>query len=73
MNVTDFAYVILDMEEELTHLRAENERLKWFEEEYHKLMCDSIRHSQKTMVNTLHLLMTPGVGEALAKAEGGTP
>lgn len=67
MNMTTLAHEILDMEDEIIRLRKENERLKWFETEYHVLMRDSIQHSQKMMANTMKLIMTPGVGEALAK------
>jgi len=73
MNAIDLAHSILDMEEELARLRNENKRLRWFEEEYHKLLRDSLRYGEKMVANTLKLWMTPGVGEALARATGERP
>lgn len=67
-DVLRFANQILDMEEEIINLRRENTRLLKYEHMYNELLNESVRHGEKMMVNTLNLLMTPGVTEALQKS-----
>lgn len=64
MNVVDFAYQVIEMQERITQLEIQNEQLSWFKEEYHKLLDSSMQHNQAMMGNIFKLCLTPGVIEA---------
>lgn len=64
MNIVDFAYQVIEMQERITQLEIENEQLSWFKEEYHNLLDSSMQHNQVMMGNILKLCLTPGVIEA---------
>jgi len=68
MSAIAFAEEVLAMSREISYLRKEVARLRHYEAEYNTLVCDSIRHSNKMMTNTLGIVMTPGVSEALRVA-----
>lgn len=67
MNIVDMAYQIIDMHEELAELRAENTRLRGYKKKYDDLLNESVQHGEQMMRNTLDMLVTPGVCEALAE------
>ena len=67
MNVVDFAYQIIEMQNKIVELEIENARLRKYERDYHDMMEQSIQHSSAMMVNILNLCMTPGVVEACEK------
>ena len=64
-----FANEALMMQDEIYRLRAENARLKKIEEQYHKLLDDSLGHAQTMAGNQLKMLLTPGVASALQAAK----
>ena len=64
MNIVDFAYQVIEMQERITDLEIQNEQLSWFKEEYHKLMDSTLQHSQEMIGNIFKLCLTPGVIEA---------
>jgi hypothetical protein len=64
MDVVDFAYQVIEMNERIRDLEVENERLRRFEHDYNELLNDSLAHSHVMMGNTLRLFLTPGVVEA---------
>lgn len=64
MNIVDFAYQVIEMQERITQLEIQNEQLSWYKEEYHKLMDSTMQHNQVMMNNILKLCLTPGVIEA---------
>jgi hypothetical protein len=64
MNIVDFAYQVIEMQERITDLEMQNEQLSWFKEEYHKLMNSTMQHNQAMMGNIFKLCLTPGVIEA---------
>ena len=65
--LVDFAYDIIEMQERITRLEMENEQLRWFKEEFHKLLKSSEQHNATMMGNLLQLCITPGVVEACQK------
>lgn len=66
------AHTILDMDDELEILGREILRLSVVEKKYNDLLNSSIAHGQKMMVNLLDVAMTPGVLEAMDKANKST-
>lgn len=58
------AQAIIEMHEEIKHLKGEVARLKDYEKKYHDLLGESITHSQKMAQNQLILAMSMGVGGA---------
>ncbi len=66
-SLIDFAYDIIDSQRELLFLRSEVERLKEYEQKYHELLSQSIKHGEVMMGNMLTLVLTPGVTEALSE------
>jgi hypothetical protein len=64
MDIVDFAYQVIEMNERIRDLEFENERLRRFEHDYNELLNDSLAHSHAMMGNTLRLFLTPGVVEA---------
>lgn len=64
MHVVDFAYQVIEMQDRITELEIENDRLRRFEHDYNELLNDSLAHSHAMMGNTLKLFLTPGVVEA---------
>ena len=64
MNIVDFAHQVLDMQDRIAALEIQNEQLRWYKEEYQKLMDSSMQHNQAMMNNILKLCLTPGVIEA---------
>jgi hypothetical protein len=64
MDIVDFAYQVIEMNERIRDLEFENERLRRFENDYNELLNESLAHSQAMMGNTLKLFLTPGVIEA---------
>jgi hypothetical protein len=67
MDIVDFAYQVIEMNERIRDLEVENERLRRFEHDYNELLNDSLAHSQVMIGNTLKLFLTPGVIEACEK------
>jgi hypothetical protein len=67
MDIVDFAYQVIEMNEKIRELEFENERLRQYERDYHKLLNSSLSHNQEMIGNTLRLFMTPGVIEACQK------
>lgn len=61
MDVCDFARQILEMENELRWLRAENAKLRDYRDKYDELLMDGIRHSETMLGGILKVAMTPGV------------
>ena len=64
MNIIDFAYQVIEMQERITELEMKNEQLIWYKEEYNKLLDSSLQHNQEMISNMFKLCMTPGVIEA---------
>ena len=64
LDIVDFAYQVIEMNERIRDLEVENERLRRFEHDYNELLNDSLAHSHAMMGNTLRLFLTPGVVEA---------
>ena len=64
MNIVDFAYQVIEMQDRITELEIQNEKLNWYKEEYHNLLESSTQHNQAMMGNILKLCMTPGVVKA---------
>lgn len=57
MNAVKLAYEILDMQDEIARLNREVTRLMKIEEDYHRLVGDSLEHSQKMVGGILALIM----------------
>lgn len=64
MDIVDFAYQVIEMNERIRDLEFENNRLRRFEHDYNELLNESLAHNQVMMGNTLKLFLTPGVIEA---------
>jgi hypothetical protein len=64
LDIVDFAYQVIEMNERIRDLEVENERLRRFEHDYNELLNDSLAHSHVMIGNTLKLFLTPGVIEA---------
>ena len=64
MDIVDFAYQVIEMNERIRDLEVENERLRRFEHDYNELLNESLAHSHAMIGNTLKLFLTPGVIEA---------
>lgn len=67
LNIVDFAHQILEMQNKIDYLEAENAHLNWFKKEYYDLLESSNKHNKIMLLNTLDLFMTPGVVEACQK------
>lgn len=57
MNVVKFAHEILDMQDEIVRLNREVTRLMKIEEDYNRLLNDSLQHSQKMVGGVLALML----------------
>lgn len=64
MDIVDFAYQVIEMNDRIRDLERENEHLRWFKEEYHSLLNESEKHHRVMMSNIFQLCITPGVIEA---------
>lgn len=64
MNIVDFAYQAIELDNRIRDLEVENNRLRRFEQDYNDLLNESLAHSHQMMCNTLKLFLTPGVIEA---------
>jgi hypothetical protein len=64
LDIVDFAYQVIEMQNRITDLEIENSRLRRFEHDYNELLNESLAHSHAMMGNTLKLFLTPGVIEA---------
>jgi hypothetical protein len=64
MDIVDFAYQVIEMNQRISDLEFENNRLRRFEHDYNELLNESLAHSQAMIGNTLKLFLTPGVIEA---------
>jgi hypothetical protein len=64
LDIVDFAYQVIEMQNRIVDLEIENERLRKYEFDYNELLNDSLAHSQVMIGNTLKLFLTPGVIEA---------
>ena len=64
MDIVDFAYQVIEMQDRIERLEFENNRLRRFEHDYNELLNESLAHSHAMMGNTLKLFLTPGVIEA---------
>ena len=67
LDIVDFAYQIIEMQNRIVDLEIENERLRKFESDYHYLLDSSMKHNSTMMSNILDLCLTPGVVEACSK------
>jgi hypothetical protein len=65
--VVDVAADILEMHRELVWLQEERERLLEVEKKYGKLLTETIAHNDVMIGNTVKLLLTPGVVQAVRK------
>lgn len=66
-SVLDMAHEIIAMQNTIWRQEAQIARMEEYEQKYNDLIQSNIRHGEKMMGNMLSLLVTPGVGEALAK------
>jgi hypothetical protein len=64
MDIVDFAYQVIEMNQRISDLEFENNRLRRFEHDYNELLNESLAHSHAMIGNTLKLFLTPGVIEA---------
>jgi hypothetical protein len=64
MDIVDFAYQVIEMNQRISDLEFENNRLRRFENDYNELLNESLAHSHAMIGNTLKLFLTPGVIEA---------
>lgn len=67
LDIVDFAHQILEMQDKIDYLKAENARLNWFKKEYYDLLESTNKHNEVMLLNTLDLFLTPGVVEACKK------
>jgi hypothetical protein len=67
MNVVDFAYQVIEMQELINALVEENSQLRDYKEKYQKLLDEDTKHHKAMMGNILSLCLTPGVVEACQK------
>jgi hypothetical protein len=67
ISVVEMARQIVDMDDELRYLRAENGRLKKYERKYNELLGESVRHGETMMGNMIQILLTPDVSEAFLR------
>lgn len=65
MNVVDFAYQIIEMQNRIEILEHENARLQRYEHDYNELLNQSIQHSSNMMRGLMEVCMTPGVMKAI--------
>jgi hypothetical protein len=64
MDIVDFAYQVIEMNQRISDLEFENNHLRRFEHDYNELLNESLAHSHAMIGNTLKLFLTPGVIEA---------
>lgn len=67
LDIVNFAQQILEMQDRIDYLEAENARLNWYKKEYYNLLESTNKHNEIMLLNTLNLCMTPGVVEACQK------
>jgi hypothetical protein len=67
LDIVDFAYQVIEMQNRIVDLEIENERLRKYEFDYNDLLDSSMKHNSAMMCNILNLCMTPGVIEACEK------
>lgn len=60
MNIVDFAHQILDMQDTIRALKAENEVLRKYKQDYISLLNSSTEHNDAMMTNILDALMEHG-------------
>jgi hypothetical protein len=65
MDVVDFAYQIIKMQNRIETLEHENARLQRYEHDYQELLDQSIQHGSNMMRGLLEVCMTPGVMQAI--------
>lgn len=70
MNVVKFAHEILDMQDEIVRLNREVTRLLKIEEDYHRLLDDSIKHSEKMVGGVLALMLDDRIKMSQGTAVG---
>lgn len=70
MNVIDFAHDILDMQDRIRHLEAENAALMDYKQKYISLLNGNLEHNQAMMLTMLDAVMTPGVIDAMQQRNG---
>lgn len=58
MKLTDFAYQILDMEDEILRLNREVTRLMKIEEHYNRLVDEDIKHGEKMVAGWIGLMLS---------------
>ena len=64
MDIVDFAYQVIEMNERIRNLEFENSSPRRFEHDYNELLNESLAHRHSMMGNTLKLFLIPGVIEA---------
>jgi hypothetical protein len=69
MDIVDFAYQVIEMNQRISDLEFENNCLRRFEHDYNELLNESLAHSHAMIGNTLKLFLTPGVIEACQKKQ----
>jgi hypothetical protein len=65
MDVVDFAYQIIKMQNRIETLEYENARLQRYEHDYNELLDQSIQHSSAMMRGLMEVCLTPGVMQAI--------
>jgi hypothetical protein len=65
----NIAYQIIDMHKEILKLREEVIRLKHYEKEYHALLNNNIKDSEKMTDDLVNLLMKPKMVKALGEIQ----
>jgi hypothetical protein len=68
LDVVDIAHQVLDMHQELMLLRAEVAELRDYRKKYIESLNSGIRHSEEMLGGILNLALTPGVMEAIHRA-----
>lgn len=68
MNIVDFAYQVIDLNNRVIELEKQNEDLMYYKDKYFELLNSSIAHGEKMTGQLLQVMMTPGVVEACAAA-----
>lgn len=66
MNIVKFAKEILEMNEWVKELECENARLRLIEDDYNRLLDESLVHNQAMAGNIIKLMLVPGVVKACA-------
>lgn len=72
-DVVNFAYQIIQMNEQINILQDEVERLQEIEKDYNTLLGESVRYGQEMMGGMLKILLTPKVAETFLNSKVDEP